>query len=84
MSMNINSVGNSNALAISQSGVQRVESANAFKLLGENDTVLSKEEFQYFEQAFPNSGDDLQAYQTYRRDGSRTSFSTGTLIDRRG
>jgi hypothetical protein len=49
-----------------------------------NSTVLSQEEYQYFEQLYPNETSHIRSYQTYRQDGSNVTAGTGTLVDRKG
>lgn len=48
------------------------------------ETVLTADERKLFEQLYPESIQDIRTYHTYRRDGTRSTFTTGTLIDRRG
>lgn len=48
------------------------------------ETVLNAEERKFFGQLYPESIQEVRSYHTYRRDGTRSTFTTGTLIDRRG
>ena len=46
--------------------------------------TLTRAEQSYFEELFPSSAPELQAYTVYRQDGSRGDASIGTVVDRKG
>jgi len=46
--------------------------------------TLTRDEQSYFEDLFPSSAPELQAYSMYRQDGSRSDSALGTVVDRRG
>lgn len=48
------------------------------------EPLMNNEERKYFEELFPNATNEVRAYHAYRRDGTRVTFTTGTLIDRKG
>jgi hypothetical protein len=50
-----------------------------------NAPVLSTDEMSYFEGLFPESRNDIRAYQAYSGTGEQQkSAPTGTLVDRKG
>ena len=46
--------------------------------------MLTRAEQTYFEELFPTSAPELQAYTLYKQDGSRSASSLGTVVDRKG
>ena len=46
--------------------------------------TLTRAEQTYFEELFPSSAPELQAYSLYKQDGSRSASSLGTVVDRKG
>jgi hypothetical protein len=51
---------------------------------GDQDSVLSKTEQNFFEQLYPDSTQEIRSYQTYRRDGERMMVNMGSVVDRKG
>jgi hypothetical protein len=47
-------------------------------------STLTRAEQTYFEELFPTSAPELQAYSLYKNDGSRSASSLGTVVDRKG
>ncbi|HVN47596.1 MAG TPA: hypothetical protein VMU30_02125 [Bacteroidota bacterium] len=50
----------------------------------DQDSVLSKNEQNFFEQLYPDSTQEIRSYQTYRRDGERMMATMGSMVDRKG
>ncbi len=46
--------------------------------------TLTRAEQTYFEELFPTSAPELQAYSLYKQDGSCSASSIGTVVDRKG
>ncbi|MCX7984329.1 MAG: hypothetical protein N3A63_05455 [Bacteroidetes bacterium] len=61
-----------------------VENKQINEVVKDNESVLNAEEHKFFEQLFPEAVHDLRSYHAYKRDGTRSTFTTGTLIDRKG
>jgi hypothetical protein len=51
---------------------------------GDQDSVISKTEQNFFEQLYPDSTQEIRSYQTYRRDGERMMVNMGSVVDRKG
>lgn len=68
-----------------QKELEKAADGSAAQLRQTNPSAtLTRAEQSYFEELFPTSAPELQAYSLYKQDGSRSASSLGTVVDRKG